>query len=342
MAMLRLLRHANRKMVEYRVVALWPGTGVLLPELHKLGVSVTILGRKGPFGFLRTIISLRRMLSREQPDILACSLFFATLAGRFAAIGTGVPVINWEHNERLKPLRWKILRLTAPLSRCIIADSHSLARKLIQKIGFSSQTVVTVPIGGLDLEAFSPGPARDVGGLAVGAVGSLQRQKGFDMLVEMAAAIIRERPNTRFHVAGEGPERTTLEAMIAERGLKSAFILEGLVHDVPGFLRKLDVYVQPSRHEGLCITVVEAMACGLPVVAFDVGGIGESVNNEENGFLVEPDDLQAFEAAVSRLLTDEKLRRGMGSASRRIAAEKYDVETMARRFEDVLLSNIRR
>lgn len=102
--------------------------------------------------------------------------------------------------------------------------------------------------------------------------------------------------------------------------------LDSLVKDIPGYLAEADIYVQPSRNEGQCVAVVEAMACGLPILAAGVGGVMESVEDGVNGFLADPADVKTWNSKLKMLIQDKELRQKMGEKSRETAVSQYDIK----------------
>jgi glycosyltransferase involved in cell wall biosynthesis len=163
-----------------------------------------------------------------------------------------------------------------------------------------------------------PAPAR-AAGLAVGAVAVLRRQKRIDVLLDAAPRIFDAVPGATITVCGDGPEGPALRARADPR---VAFV----PYD-PARLRELDVYVLPSAWEAFPIGVLEALACGVPQVATDVGGVREAVT-PDTGVLVAPEDPAALAAAVVALLRDPARRAAMAAASRARHAERFGVERM--------------
>ncbi len=107
--------------------------------------------------------------------------------------------------------------------------------------------------------------------------------------------------------------------------------------DVAELLRQADLFTMPSATEGMPITVIEAMACALPVVATAVGGFLELVKDGENGFLVPVGDAEALAQALARLIKDRDLLRRIGAANRRVAEEKFDIADTVRNYEALYL-----
>ena len=111
----------------------------------------------------------------------------------------------------------------------------------------------------------------------------------------------------------------------------------GEISDIPSFLETLDIYFQPSLYEGLCITVIEAMAAGLPVVGADVGGISQNVTNGENGFLFDPYDVEGYTDAIEELATDAEQREQLGSNGRKIVERSFTQERLVEEFKNAVM-----
>jgi glycosyltransferase involved in cell wall biosynthesis len=178
------------------------------------------------------------------------------------------------------------------------------------------------------VEPLRPAPDRRagrlVGGgpLVVGGVGRLTRQKGFDLLVEATRRLVREGWPVEVRLAGVGRERERLAAAAAGLPIR----LAGFIHDVPGFLARLDVFCLPSRAEGLPLALLEAMMAGLPCLATAVGGVPAAVGDA--ALVVPPDDVDALTKALRRLLGDSRLRAELAGRARALAVRDFDVARM--------------
>ena len=166
------------------------------------------------------------------------------------------------------------------------------------------------------------------GSLRVGAAGRLTAQKGFDVFVEAIRQLVVERVPVSAVIAGEGPERTALEA--AADGLPVE--LRGFVTDMAEFHAELGAFCLPSRWEGLPFALLEAMMSGLPCVASDVGDVGLAL--DEAGVVVPPDDPAALAAALGGLARSPVRRRELGTLAHRRAMQRYRVETMVAETAD--------
>lgn len=161
----------------------------------------------------------------------------------------------------------------------------------------------------------------------VGTAGALAARKDHRTLVRAAARVAGRRPEARFVVAGEGPLREELEAEVREAGLEGRFALPGHVPDVARSLGDLDLFVMPSREEGLGTVVLEAMAAAVPVVVTRAGGLADVAGDALPS--VPPEDPAALAAEIERLLADPAARREVGRAGRRRLEERFTASRMA-------------
>jgi glycosyltransferase involved in cell wall biosynthesis len=156
------------------------------------------------------------------------------------------------------------------------------------------------------------------------AAARLHEQKGLRYLLDAVPHV----PGARFVLAGEGPERESLEAQSEGQGISSRVSFLGARSDVPALLEGCDIFVLPSLYEGLPLSVLEAMAAGKPVVATRIGGTDEAVVDGETGFLVPPRDSRALAAALTTLLADPARARAMGEAGRARVRRRFSSERM--------------
>ncbi|WP_254768935.1 glycosyltransferase family 4 protein [Salinilacihabitans rarus] len=265
-------------------------------------------------------------------DVIVGSLFHSVLLVRLAGIfNRDAVVATWQHNERFKSaLRKRLFGATCRLSDVVLADSEPVAEMLRERFELPDEFVRTVPIAGVPLSEFERREHGHADPVVVGSVGVLSEQKNYRTLLAVAEELAGS--GVVFRIAGDGPERPALESRIESSGLENVELL-GAVRDLPRFLNSIDVYVQPSRFEGLCITVVEAMAVGLPVVGSSVGGIEHTVAEGECGYLHDPDDVEGFCRSIRELAADPTKRRRFGERGRAIVENGYTQEILVEAFE---------
>jgi glycosyltransferase involved in cell wall biosynthesis len=224
---------------------------------------------------------------------------------------------------------------------CFICASDAI-RQLLLADGVEPERAVTVHEG-IDLGRVDAAPRINLHeelwlphhAPLVGNVAALVPHKGQRHLVESAALVVREVPDARFVIAGEGELRPGLERQIKDRRLEKHVLLAGFRPDVLSLHKAFDVFAMSSVTEGLGTSLLDAMACAKPIVATAVGGIPEVVVDGENGFLVPPRDAEAMAGAIVRLLTDDGLRRRMGDAGLARVRNRFSAERMVQETLDV-------
>ena len=162
-------------------------------------------------------------------------------------------------------------------------------------------------------------------------VGRLGPEKGLDVLLRAWAQLAEPR---ELILVGEGTKRAPLEVLASELKLDHV-TFTGSTNDVRSYLQQADLFVLPSRSEGIPNAMLEAMACGLPIVASHVGGIPDVVQDGESGLLVPPEDIPALAAAIGRLLADSDLRRQLGEKARQRVVSDYSLNAATTRHLDL-------
>lgn len=273
-----------------------------------------------------------RALRAVRPDVLHANLIspFSCQYAISAAIALGVPSIavyqlpNTPVNRRQRFLK----RLTAHWTTVHVGVGERTARDVERSVGLRPGQVRTIHNGVPDTPVPSP-LARDDGPATIGAVGRLVPQKGLDVLLRAIAEV----PAARAILVGQGDEEARLYTLAHELGVADRVSFLGWVDDPRRLLPSFDVFALPSRFEGFPLAVLEAQLAGVPVVAADVGSVGEAVIHDRTGLLVPPDDPQALAMALNALLSDGPSRRRLGRAGRELVLDRFTAAHMARRFE---------
>jgi glycosyltransferase involved in cell wall biosynthesis len=287
-----------------------------------------------PLRDLAGLVELVRLLRRERPDILHANSSKAGVLGRLAAAIAGVPiriftVHGWAfsaHSGAASLLYYWADRLMSPLTTMTICVSdYSRAKGLEARTCAADRTAV-IP-NAVDIPPARPGE-RNGNPPAVVAVGRLKAPKDFLTIVR-ALALLRPGSGEAL-IVGEGPDRPLLEAEIRRLEIGDRVRLLGERRDVPELLADADLFVLSSASEGMPVSVLEAMAAGLPVVGSRVGGVPELVVDGETGLLVEPGDPNELAAAIDRLFADPGLRRRLGDAGRARAQGRFALESFRR------------
>jgi glycosyltransferase involved in cell wall biosynthesis len=264
---------------------------------------------------LRRIGALRRALRAADPDLAISFLAKINVLTVLASHGLGFPVVVSERNnpeqQRFRGI-WSWLRQRLyGTAWCVVAPSRGVLESFSGAIRARGR-VIPNPV---DL-AHATSARRGDGRLV--AVGRLVHQKGFDLLLRAFAEITPEHPAWTLTIWGEGEERMALEALCASLGLTGRVRLPGLTERPGQWVEDADIFVLSSRFEGFPNVIAEAMAAGLPVIAFNCPwGTDEIVRDGEDGLLVPPGDVQALASALRRLIADPERRRTLGEAGAR-------------------------
>ena len=286
--------------------------------------------------------AVARYIRREEFDIVHTHSTEAGVIGRFAAALAGVPaIVHTVHgvpfaSDRNDALEWFVLQCEHRAAKRIdrlITNADAIAEDYLSR-GIGRPEQYTTVYSGIDLDRFrGVEPAGDVSGdgVRVVMIGRLADGKGFE---DLLAAVDRMEADLSVYLVGDGPLRESLVAEIEDRGLSETVHMLGYREDVPAILAASDVAVLPSYREGTPRVLTEAMASGLPVVATDIAGIPEQISDGENGFLIEPGDIDALVDRLEQLTSDPALREEFGTAGRD-RVERFSVESMLADLEGV-------
>lgn len=213
-----------------------------------------------------------------------------------------------------------------------VAICNTVKKTLINEFSLNSDRIPCVN-NGVDINKFQFArvPHSDV---RIISVGTLYQIKNHQAIIDAFAELYSRNKNLRLIILGEGDQRELLEKKIEEYGLKEVISLPGITTNVASYLQTSDLYVSASLTEGLPLSILEAMSCGLPVVATDAGGTIDIVKNNVNGMVVLRNDINALKNAIEILLDDADLQEEFGINSRRIA-EEWSLENCAHGYEQL-------
>ena len=273
---------------------------------------------------------------RVRPHVLHANSSKAGILGRIAAAAAGVPIrIFTAHGWAFKATRglpaagYRFAdRLMRPLTSAVICVSERERRAGIDAGVCNGAASVVIP-NAVDVRSFEPRRVEPTTPLKVVAVGRLAEPKDFSTLLEAVARL--ERGLVELVLVGDGHLREPIVTLAERLGVAPFVSLRGTVTDVREVLAVADVLVLSSRSEGMPLSVIEAMAAGLPVVATDVGGLREVVVEGETGYLVPPGDAEALAGRIRLLARDHDLRERLGRQGRAVAIERFDVGRWGRR-----------
>jgi len=318
--------------------------GALAASLRDQGHTVTLVPTPG----VRTIFRptpLRDWFRQIRPDVVHAHSGSWLKAVRGAALA-GVPrrvctIHGLEQNEPWHASIWNWW--AARQTQGIVTVSRPLKQFLQRDARLDPQRIRVIP-NGIDTTIFCPGePTRperaslgfQPGQFVIGHVARFAPVKNHGFLIEAFARLLDSQPNATLALVGDGPLRDEIQKTVADRQLKDHVRFLGEHSNLAPIYRAFDAFVLPSLAEGTSMSVLEAMATGLPVVASSVGGTPDLLDDGAAGVLVPVNDVPAFNAALQRLIVEPVLRDRLGSAARQRAATVYSEETMLDRYEDI-------
>ena len=309
-----------------RLFALVRRDGRALPAMLHAGLDPEVRDG-GETDHLAALRWLDSQVAAWRPTHIWTSLSRATLLGQLVGLRRRVPVVSWQHAASLKPANRRLLRATQRLSRLWIGDSAAVTRLTAERLGVPPERLMQWSIFRADPHAPRAAPRQDGAPLRIGSLGRLHPVKGYDVLIEALARLGDPGLPVELVIAGDGAERATLERLAGASEVRNVRFA-GYCDDARGFLASLDLYVQPSRSEGLCVAAHEAMQAGLPVVASAVGELPYSIGTD-CGRTVPPNDPEALAAALREMLSDPTRLAAMGRAARTRVLDRFGPE----RFE---------
>ena len=349
----RLMENIDREKFQPKVGILW-SEGPFLERVHPDDLLQAHLPKLGCTSYPRLVIDIlkahNRMLREFQPDVVLSLTVSMNIAAHFALTFYGRKHTGWilrEGNNTLRMLKDDVSNpILAKLRQWITGVTYRGADKILaisqglgQGLAHNFQvdpSKVQVIYNPVETQAVERTPAHPP---MILSVGRLVYQKGFDLLLEAFAQL--NHPTAKLVILGEGKERESLTEKIQQLGLQDRVEMPGFCNDVSQYFRKATAFVLSSRWEGFGCVVIEAMACGLPVVVTNCDyGPPEIVSHEVNGLVVEHSSAEALTQGVERIINDEELAQHLGEAAVQ-RAEEFSVQEITRQYEALLFSVVK-
>lgn len=292
----------------------------------------------GLFRNVRRVRALSQAIRRSNPDVVLSFMNRTNIRTLLASIGHDIPVIIAEHNHPdlyPNPRIWRVLkRWIYPRAAALVVLTEDMATWARRVVPSDRVHRIPNPIAHPG-ETTPPRPdALPEGPVAVG-LGNLVRQKGFDRLLDAFSRISDEHPGWSLAVCGTGPLQDALEAQREDLGLEDRVNLPGFVEDPDAIFAHADLFVLPSRYEGFPIVLLEAMARGLPPVAFACrSGPDEIIRDGVDGVLVSQHDVAGLAEAMAGLMGDAKRRKMLGGRASEVT-DRFGLERIGVMWEDL-------
>lgn len=348
--------------------------GELAERIHERRRNVVLVKKNGRPGII-DILRLSKLFYREGVNIVHTHGWGTVAMGYLSAKLAGVPVvIHGEHGSLHVENRRRIFaqKILFRLVDCTVTVSKDLQSRLASVFNVDKRLFYPI-INGVDSSRFiEKNPTSkaiirnqlgiDENGCLIGSVGRLVEWKRHDVLINAAENLVKRGNNVFLMIVGDGPLKESLQALIDNKGLKNRLFLVGRRENVSDYLSAMDIFALtsssstpdqsssvtngtlqlPVEFEGVSNALLEAMACGLPVVATNVGGTPEIVEDTHTGYLFEPGNADLLINTLSMLVMDKDLRIKVGNSARKSIVDKFDLSTMVRGYEELYLNLARK
>jgi glycosyltransferase involved in cell wall biosynthesis len=317
--------------------------GAQANALRTRGIQVVSLNMRLRYWPI-AVYRLYRLIERLKPQIVHTHLYNTGIWGRLVSKLAGVPVILtteagmtvWKKRRHLLLERF-VNRFTDKM----IAVSEDIRQRRIHLEGVPPEKIITIPAA-VDIKRFSQMKSREqarteldieTSSPVIGTVARLVAAKRLDYLLEAARAVCETVPQARFLIVGDGPLRKELESQAMQLDLAPEYVrFLGNRQDVTDFLSALDIFVLSSEREGLPVSLLEAMAASRPVVATQVGGIPQVIQDRHNGLLVPPHDPAGLAKAIIALIKDSTLRESMAREGYRTVEARFSTDVVGQQI----------
>jgi len=320
--------------------------GALADEAEELGVPVILLNdaqaNKNRGKSLRKtaiVFKLTQLMNKEKISIVHTHNPLPHLYGSLAARFAGVPVVvHTKHGRNYPANKKRVLlnRLLSCLTDEIVAVSRDAYDVSVNIENIGKRKVSTI-INGIDVTKYAQvhKGQNNSDGVIIGHVARLSPEKDQLTLLKSFAIVAKRLENATLVIAGDGQMRQQLQTEAIQLGVADKISFLGFRNDIPELLQTFGLFVLSSIKEGTSLTILEAMAAGLPVVATNVGGNPEVVEHGHTGYIVPPKHPEKLADAIIEILSDKKKAKTMGANGRIIAQRNYSLERMCRAYEEI-------
>ena len=333
-----LIEGLNSQGVESILLA--PAKSGIAQKISSLGNKVIEVSYSGDLDF-RLALRIKSIVTQDGVDLVHVhSRRGADVWGGLGAKWAGVPAILSRRVDN--PEGAISIRQKYGLFAQVICISEGIKKVLI-KNGLTPDKIVCVRSAFIASDSQNPIDRSEFllrfnlppDALVVGVVAQLIPRKGHSLLLDCLPELLAKYPGMQILFFGEGAEKVALQQKIDALNIASRVQLVGFHHDLNKLIGRLDMLVHPAYAEGLGVSLIQAAAASVPIVASRVGGIPEIVRDQENGLLVAPDDGAALASAIDHLAGDKDLRKRLGNRGKQIAEKEFSVEVMVQGNLDV-------
>ena len=319
--------------------------GRLSNEIRSLGIPVDVID-ENKLNFFNILKNIRNILIRRPTHIVHSHRYKENILGflssksqkdiRLICTQHGMPEFFGTNRKKKYLLLQKLNFSLISKSFCkVVVVSNDMQEIFINKYGFPEDKI-TVIYNGTEIPMDTPiKKGKNI--FIIGSMGRFFPVKDFSLMVEVAREVCKETDKIRFELAGEGPDWEKIRGLIERYRLEKTFILRGFIEKNYDFYNSLDLYLNTSQHEGIPMSILEAMSFGIPIIAPNIGGIKEIISNGIDGYLENGRDPKVFANRCLQLFKNSALRQSMGSYAREKVENNFSNERMAREYYQLYL-----
>lgn len=315
----------------------------LAEQIRRVGIPCHIID-ESKLPFLQILLQMRNILKSNPVHILHAHRYKENILAYLVSKSTGdMKLISTQHGmpedyegktrfiNRLKlKLNFRVLSNTF---HNVVAVAQDIKESLIKNYGFKENNIKVIHNGIALPQNFHDKKKLDL--YVIGSAGRFFPVKDYPLLLEIAREISHSSNKIHFILAGEGPSLQHIQQLVHKYGLEKVFHLPGFVEDMGSFYKKLAMYLNTSLHEGIPMSILEAMAHGLPIIAPKVGGLREIITDGVDGYLVESRNPKDFAEKCLMLITNENERLTMGENAKKTIEENFSFQCMARNYHEL-------
>ncbi|MBI5199210.1 MAG: glycosyltransferase [Nitrospirae bacterium] len=330
---------------EHRLIIACQSESELSIRAKEAGLEVITLSMR-KISYLSAVLKLRSIIDDYGVDILnthsSRDSWLGSIAGR---LSKKRPIILRTRHLSTTVSRGLLSRfLYEILPHRVITTGESIRNQMITDNGFDGKKIMSIPTG-VNIDLFDPKRVDETlrsewgvprGVPAIGMVAVIRSWKGHEYFIDAAGMVLKEFPEARFFIVGDGPRKEIVSDYIKERGLHDSIIMIGQMDDIPRVMAALDIVVLSSyANEGLPQVLLQSLAMGKPVVASNVGSISEVIVDGKTGYLIPPRDPSKLAEGIMSFIKRNGLRDEMGMEGRRLVTSRFSLEGMLDRIEDL-------
>lgn len=336
-----LAKNINKNKFKVNILVLFPKFNTIYEKNIEKSKDVNLIYLNKKKGIdVRVMFKIVRLFKEYKPDVVHTHLNVmayilpATILNKVRLRFHTVHSIAQEEAKGISRLVMKLAYKFFNFTPIAICET---VKKTIQETYKISEDIPCI-YNGIDIDIFkySNDIKKNNESINLINIGTLYHVKNHELLIEAFYEVQKNYPNITLEIVGDGELRSILERKIKKYKLKEKIILKGYLENVSKELKKSDIYVMSSNYEGLPLSILEAMACGLPIIATNVGGIPEVVTNNKNGILVDVGNKKQLIDALRKIIYDYNLRSIMGKFSLEMS-KKYNIQNMTSEYEKLYL-----